>query len=496
MASGLKALHDIDRAIIKARKTVSKASVLPRRASSALADVSRKQAAAYDDIAKLRLQLIEDGQGGELGHIDRQAAKLLLAHDKEETYIMAKADKSLAKISTLESKRRSQETIVSKAIDAYDRRAEICQKNLVTNPEYVGLLTDVETAESTTERARAKHSLASEEVEEKGAPYRMDPYFQYLQARRYGTRKAKGWFFTKMLDGILARRGKYRDAALNYKRLTDIPLRLAGHVKALEVKEDGARLALKTAEEKALVREGVTKLKERSLAQQAILDKTDKQLEAQEQDHQSLRSQQTQMSAGDSAPYKKAIALLVGALKNKNLPDLRRLAAQTISNDDDRAIGRILELAQHARDLEEDQQEARRILHKYQGSLSELEQLRRKFKVSRYDAPSSSFPSGSLVNTLLGQLIAGILSGSDVWRQLERAQRTVRRHSDMDFGGIDWTEAMRLPRNSGGFGGGWGGGAPRRRTPRRRAPRRRAPRINLPRGGGRSGGGFRTGGGF
>ena len=209
------------------------------------------------------------------------------------------------------------------------------------------------------------------------------------------------------------------------------------------------------------------------------------------------------MSAGDSAPYKEAIALLVNTLERKDGPSLRRLAAQTVSRDDDRAVGDLIDLSRHARDLEEDQRESKKILGKYQKTLAELEALRRKFKNRRYDAPNSQFPGsfgGSLLGALLGQLIGGMLSSNDVWRKIERAQRTVRRRSGVDFGGIDWSEAMRLPRNSGGFGGGRGGSprrAPRRkpsaRMPRMpRAPRPRAPRI--PRG--RSGGGFRTGGGF
>ena len=516
MASGLKALHDIDRAISKARGSVSKAAKLPSQASSALADVSRKQLKAYESIAKVRLEMIEDGEGdGALGYVDRQAVKLLTAHEKEEQRLIEKADASLDKITALETARRAQEKTVEKAVLAYDKGAEACQNKLVINPDYIALINEAEDAEATTERAIAKQELAEGEVEEKGAPYRSDPYFQYLQKRRYGTKQAKGWFLTKMFDGILARRGRYRDAALNYQRLTDIPLRLARHVENLEVKEQGAQLALKTAEEDALVKAGVTKLKEKSLSAQVKLDAIDARLEAAETEHQNLRAAQSSISAGDSAPYKEAIALLVNTLERKDGPSLRRLAAQTISRDDDLAVGDLIDLSRHARDLEEDQRESKKILGKYQKTLGELEALRRKFKNRRYDAPNSQFPGsfgGSLLGSLLGQLIGGMLSSNDLWRQIERAQRTVRRRSDVDFGGIDWSEAMRLPRNSGGFGGGifggssggrssggWGGStrrAPRRRPRTRmpRAPRRRAPRARTPKR--KSSGGFRTGGGF
>lgn len=114
MASGRKTLHEIDRAIAQARANVSQASQLPGRASAALADVSRKQAASYEHIARLRLELIEKGSGGELGYVDRQAAKLLKAHEKEEGRLVVKADASLAKITKLEDERRAQESVVEK----------------------------------------------------------------------------------------------------------------------------------------------------------------------------------------------------------------------------------------------------------------------------------------------------------------------------------------------------------------------------------------------
>lgn len=496
MASGLKALHDIDKAIATARAHVTQAAKLPGRASESLAEVRRKRAKAYSEIAAVRLETIEDGDGdGALGYVDRQAEKLLAAHAKEEARLLRKADASLAKITKLEAARRAQEVVVEAAIKAYEKAADACQKKLKRDPDYQALERAEEVAETTILRARAKQELAEADVKEKGAPYRNDPYFNYLQRRRYGTKDAKGWFLTKWLDGILARRGNYREAALNYKKLTDIPGRLAGHVEDLIEKHQAAEQALEMAEQAALKREGVTKLKQASLSAQKKLDKIDRDIEQSEEEHQAIRSEQARVGSGDSAPYREAVELLVNTLKRKNLPGLKRLAAQTVSRDDDRAISHIVALNRQAEDLQDDQKEAQVLLEKYQDSLGNLEKLRRKFKNRRYDAPTSEFPSRGLIGTLLMQLVSGMVSSGEVWRQIERAQRTVqrRRNSGLGggFGGGDWGEAMRLPRRSGGMGGGWGGG---RSTRRRRSsiPRR----TSMPRAPRRSSGGFRTGGGF
>ncbi len=497
MASGRKTLHEIDSAIAKARTNVAKAAQMPGRVANALAQVNRKQANAYAQIAKVRLGIIEDDDannelGQDLRQVDKQVAKLLAVHNKQEARLLKKADDILAKITKLEDLRRIAEEDVEQAVRAYTDAAQAGRKKLLKDPKYQALLQAQETAEATIARAKAKQELAEADVSIKGAPYRADPFFTYLQDRRVGTKQAKGWFLTKWFDNILAKRGKYRDAALSYQRLQDIPVRLAAHVEDLNETHKAAQAAVQKAEKNHLVREGVTGLKKTSLAAQKRLEKIDRDIEANEERHEKIRAEQVQNGAGNSASYREAVDLLVNTLKRKNLPSLKRMAAQTVSEDDDLAILQIVELAETASELRDDAQEAKSLLEKYQDSLKDLERLRRKFKNRRFDAPSSTFPGANMVGPLLGQLLAGLLSSNDVWRQLERAQRTVRRQSrgyggdfgGIDFGGVDWGEAMRLPRNSGGFGGGR----------KRRASIPRMPRM--PRTSRRSGGGFRTGGGF
>jgi len=509
--SGLKTLHSIDKAIAKARKAVGEASVLPSRTSQALIDVQRQQASAYGQIASDRLDLLDQGEGGDLGYVDRQAAKLLDAHEAEEAKLAGKVVKSLARIETLEAERRKAEKATLKAVDSYDKAAADAEAKIIKDPDYVQQIARVETAESTVIRADEKLGIAREDEAEKGTPYRQDKFFNYLQARRYGTKEAKGWFLTKWLDGWVARKVDYRQAAENYRRLTAIPVRLEAHVQRLEDDAAAQREILQQLEADILKREGVTAKRTASLKAQKKLDEIDAKIEQAEDAHQALRSEQSDLTSGQSGPHKEAIALISEALQRKDLRSLRRLAAQTQTRDDDRAIEDLRELARTARDLGDDQAEARSLLKKYQKTLAELEAVRRRFKNNRYDAPSSVFNRGDLVGAMLGQVLAGMLSGDDLWQQIQRAQRTMRRYSDSDFGGIDWTEGLRLPRiqRRGGWGiqfptggtrrssGGWGsGGGSRRRTSIPRMPRQSLPKISFPKSGGRRSGGFRRGGGF
>jgi hypothetical protein len=504
MRTGLKTLHEIDAAISRARKAVGEASEIPARISDALVDVQRKQAAAYEQIAADRLGLIEAGAGGELGYVDRQAEKLLAAHADQEAQLRKKVTASVSEIEQLESKRRTQEKAVQKTVDAYDKAAADAELKILKDPIYMTQLQAVESAEAILSRASEKLELAREDEAEKGAPYRNDVFFSYLQKRGFGTSHAKGWFLTKILDRWVASLCGYQQAAENYHRLTAIPVRLERHIERLDVKAENEQLKLQTLEDEILRRDGVTAKHEASLDAQKKLEEIDAKLETAEEAHQALRQEQTRLTSGDTGPHKDAVKMLSDALQRKDLPSLRRLAAQTRTRDDDKAIEDLRGLARSARDLKDDQGEAKVLLEKYQRTLKDLEKVRRRFKSRRYDAPSSIFEREDLIGALLGQVLRGMLSGDDLWRQIQRAQRTMRRYSDNDFGGIDWTEGLRLPRQSrrrsggifSGSGGGWGNVGRSTRPARRRTSIPRAPRKSLPRISKRRSGGFRTGGGF
>lgn len=490
MKSGLQTLHEIDTAISKARKSVSKASEYPKRTADAMVDIRRKQTLAYDQIAKERLDLIDDGDGGDLGYVDRKAEKLLSAHSKEQAKAASRLDKAVAKIEKLEAERRAAEKDVQNAVDAYDKAAALAEKEILGDMAYMAALDRVEQAESTVIRAAEKLEMARQDETEKGTPYRNDPFFSYLQSRHYGTREAKGWFLTKWLDGRVASLIGYRKAAENYQRLRAIPQRLENHVKSLEDNVETTRDSLEKLEADMLESKGVTALHKASLKSQEKLDKIDEKIAGAEREYGEQRDLHHQYTTGEKGPYREAVEILSEALKRVKYRDLRRLAAQTTSRDDDHAIEDIIDMARAADELEDDQKEAKSLLRKYERTLKELEEIRRRFKSRRYDAPSSVFDN-DLLGALLIRVLAGALDGNSLWRQIERAQRTVRRYSDNDFGGIDWTEGLRLPRTSRSRR------SPRIRTSIPRMPRTRLPRMpKIPRSSGGRSGGFRTGGGF
>ena len=489
MLGGLNKLHNIDSAIAEARKSVSQASKMPEQISQALVEVKRQQSVAFDKIAAERLSFIESGQGGSLGYVDRQAEKLLAEHQENLIRLDNEIRQALAEIEKLENKRRKQENIVAKAVDRYDKAVASSEAKLLKDAYYMGQLERVETAETILVRAEQKHLLAQENEKRRSSTFTDDPFFAYLEKRNYGKKNAKGWGLTRWLDHWVARISNYRHASETHNRLKDIPLRLAQHVKILEENVEAAQLNLQSLEDEILKQDGVAGLYEKSISEQNILENIDSKIVDAEENNAALQGQHSDLSTQENSPYRAAIKLLSDNLQRLDQTSLSRLASQTQTREDDDAISDLRKLSREATDLADDQVSAREILKKHQKTLKELENVRQRFKSRRYDAPSSVFDREDILSVLLRQVVSGVLSGDDFWRQIQRAQRTARRYSDYDFGGGDWSEGLRLPRSN--RPGGWG------TTTRRRTSIPRQPRQSLPRStSNRRKGGFRTGGGF
>jgi len=490
MRSGQQTLHDIDRAISEARETLDRTATLSNQLSEERAAIERKRLDAVRVIASERINLLSAGEAEssrdrDIQRADRQAEELLENHAREIAALRQKADEAKANLERLEADRPELEDRVNAAIEAYDDAAAATQARLSEDDAYEAQLARVEEAEAVVDRAEQKRALAKGDETEKGEPYRADPLFFYLWKRHYGTKDYRGGMLTRMLDGWVAGLCDYRDAALNYKRLTEIPKRLAAHVASVEEKAQAERSALNALENAALERDGAATLRDTSLAEQARLDALDERIAAAEAEYREAFDAQTAATGRNSDAYNQALGVLTEALQYEDLPDLRVLAAQTRSLDDDDAIARLIRLEDDVDDLERNEEDAGALIEKYRRSLEDLEDVRGRFKNARYDAPSSEFPTGELIGSMLGQILAGALTSNDLWDHLRRGQRSVQRRADMDFGGPDWSDVFR-PSPSGRSGRSGGGGLTRpSRTPRQRSGRS-----------GSRGGGFRTGGGF
>jgi hypothetical protein len=171
------------------------------------------------------------------------------------------------------------------------------------------------------------------------------------------------------------------------------------------------------------------------------------------------------------------------ALGQKSMLELKDAAHQTVSEQDNRVVRELAELREQHGDLEEELRDHRRMHEAKLARLQEFEQMRRRFKLRRFDDIRSGFGNEGLVTAMLGQFLNGLINSDELWRVLDRHQRhrDVGAWPDFGSGGLGLPRSRRspwhFPRGRGGSSGG----------------------FRLPRSGGwrsRGGGNFRTGGGF
>ncbi len=489
MTSGRDVLHQIDASIAQARTGVADAGRAASERVTRFATIERAEADAYRRIAGIRMDHLKtEDLTRSLGKTDEEAERLIAAHEDHIDALARELVDARGEIERLEAERRRRESALDDAADLHEKAVDKTNQSLESDEAYLRMAKALEDANAVAERAASKLDIARTDRTEKGAPYEADPLFSYLWERKFGTRKYRAFFLFAALDRWVARIIRYRDARLNYARLLELPERLEEH--AARVKETAEEIAqgIERYEREALERDGVNKLRDRTKDARAALEKTDAAIAEAEALHRDAAARHADAAAGRDGPLEKARRLVAGALADRSIPDLKVLALETMTLEDDRLVDELVRLRRERMEIEESGRSFGRAASKQSNILSELETLRRRFKSARYDSPYSEFKDRGVVSVVLSELLRGAIREGEAWRRLQKTQRRRKRDWSDDFGGDEWREGFGLPQD-------WGN-APQIRFPR--TPRRpRAPRApRLPRAPRRRRGGFKTGGGF
>lgn len=521
MTTGRDALHRIDASIADARRILSSSSADAASDARAMASVEKTQADLLSAIAGIRVDhLAQNGDANNeaspsFGHIDEKAERLIADHDAHIEELSSALQSAETELRRLETDRRDAELAHTGAMENHEKAAEVTRLRLDKDDAFQDNAAGLEEANAILARARQKLSIAQQDRETKGVAFESDRLFTYLRDRKFATNDYRAFFLFAALDRWVAGLIRYRDHKLNYDRLLEIPERIGEHVERLEEKATSLAEDLEAYERAALEKDGVGKLRDNVARLHRQINALDDQISEAEDRYQRLAAQLKTAVDGNSGPLSEAQQLLTNAMSTLSIPDLKVLAAETETLDDDRMVERLIRVRREKMELQESRRAVAGTLDRHARTLSELEDVRRRFKSARFDSPYSEFSGRNSVGALLTEFLRGALSRDDLWRRIERSHRTRRRDWNNDMGGDPWRDGFGLPQDWGGsdWGGSWNGGkrgtsrsnSKRTRRPRRlpRIPRGpRAPRIRFPRGGGgrssggRRGGGFKTGGGF
>ncbi|HOZ27424.1 MAG TPA: hypothetical protein PLH23_09895 [Hyphomonadaceae bacterium] len=498
--SGRDALHRLDTLTSGAREEFDAAAQAAEGHSRRRTDLVRLRSEAYRELARMRLDVIKAGADDTLSAAEKEAERLLADHEKFLATIGGEVSQAESVLKDAEAKRRAGETEVDAALNAYETLTATVEQEVQSDPAYLGLKQGYEEARSVAVRAEQKLELAKTDRSEKGKPYEADPLFSYLWQRKFRTPEYRKGGVSRMLDNWVAKLCRYDEAYLNFARLTELPDRIAEHLASMRLEEAEAQAAIERFEAQRLEERGANKLAGELVHAREKLKALDADLAAVEAKHSELRLQQERAASGDAGPQEKARLVIEEGLAKASFPDLKVLAAETTTPDDDRIVDALIRLRTEELQLEVNWRNVEAMPARRRAGADTLEGVRRRFKDAGLDSPYVLILRGAFEAALEAYGKGPAPNGEALWRAIQATIRQAPRDDDDYFGGrrrgsnigvgevvagVILGEVIKhATRGSRWGGGGWGGGG--------------SSGGGSSSGGGRSGGfgggGFKTGG--
>ena len=490
LITGRDALHRLDELATGAREQFDLAARSADGYARRRTELTRLRAEGYRQLASMRLDVIKAGADAQLSAAESEAQRLLEKHEEFIANIGGDVAKAEQELAAVEAKRRAGEAEADAALHAYETLTEQVEKEVETDPAYVSLKQRFEDAKTIAIRAEQKVELAKTDRKEKGLPYETDPLFSYLWQRKFRTTEYRKGGLTRMLDGWVAKLCRYDEAYLNYARLVELPDRLAEHVANMRLEAAETEAAIDRFESQKLQERGAGALQAKVDEAKTKLSALDVELNAVAARHSELRLSQEKATSGDAGPLEQARRVIEDGLAKASFPDLKVLAAETTTPDDDRVVDVLIKLRTEELQMEVNWRNVDALPARRRVAADAMEQVRRRFKEAGLDSPYVLILRGAFEAAVQAYGQGPTADGDQLWRAITATVRQAPMQDDSYFGGrrrggnigiggviagAVLGEVLReLGRHSGGGrwgGGGWGGG-----------------------GGGSSGGGFGTGG--
>lgn len=499
MLSGRQALAQIATAERGEQTAVIELDAKLEELGQQLLALQRQRAEDLRALARLRLDLIDvHPLTGALDVAEQRVSERLREREQALATLAQALTAARAAHAAQAPARDAAAERLEQAAARLDEAEGMLQEQLGADPEYQALQARAEAAERQARHAAEKADASAAEQADKGGPYRADVLFMYLWERDHGGPADRAWGPIRWLDGKVAKLIGFADAAANYRRLLELPERLAEHAEVLAEQAEQAFEALRTRDEAARAATDIPALVAARDQEQAALDAVDEEMSAHAEQIQRLLAEEANFAAGEDEYSRQAIADLAAALANTDLEALRRAALATPFPDDDEIVARLQRADQEQRKLSFAIDGLRQTRLRHQERLGELAGLQQDFRRRRLDQSDVGFADGAMIALSLANFLNGMLNRRDLMRVLEQQQYRQPRRADPGFG-------------SGAFGRGspWGrsGGSTSRSSGRsssspssRRSSGGRTGGSSrsggFRTGGGSRGGGFRTGGGF
>ncbi len=424
MQSGRKVLNDLDETMRKARKHLDYMDRELQKSAQALALNTQTRARTLRKIAHFRLEAVARGElESALDAVDIEARAFLKSREDAITSLEAEITQAQAELDSLEHERNDIHDSVEGAARTVAETEAAAQARLENDTNYQALFKSVRDTDAQADAAVKKTAQAQADQQVKGAPYRADPLFTYLWDRKYGTSQYKANSLTRFLDNWVSRLCKFQSARKNYWMLLELPERLEEHAKTLRTKADDGLIELWKLE-RQLADAASIKATQTSLALvETEQDKADDRIIEVEETLRRLLESRGEFAAGADKYIRQSLTALAESMGTQEIDDLLAIAARTDTPEDDALVRKLDDLRDDEGDLRQELGEHRRLHASSVNRLTELEDLRRRFKSARYDDLRSGFPDNGLIGNMIGEMASGAVRRAALWEVMRREQR-------------------------------------------------------------------------
>lgn len=395
-----------------------------RRMGDELAAGRRARLAVFAGLARLRLKEIASGELLRcFDDTDRQVTEVLQVRKAAEKLLAGNLASAESALAAAEGERARQRSTVAAAAEAADCAATQAKARLDANEEYGSKLATAREAHAIADHAEAKAAAAEADRLVKTKPYDADPVFAYLWQKGYGTLAYRSSPLIRTLDGAVARASGYELLRRNYRLLHEIPRRLAEHARRMRLKANDSLSAARAFEAEAADAADVQSMQRAFAEAQRRLAEIDREIEEHEVAVDSAVESRGRFAAGEDEHSTRCTKLLVEAFERADMHELRKKAARTSIEDDDRLIAELERLEQEHSSRRQELIHFRRLHQMHRERTLGLEEVRRRFKRSCFDDVHSEFPNGPLIDTLLERFVTGSIGIDELWEGIARQQR-------------------------------------------------------------------------
>lgn len=431
IVSGRQTLDGIEQALKEVSEKVDRLKTELAKANEEKAGLIAKRLAAFEDLAKFQVKLaLVDGVIDEADRLSASVRSLLQARQKTVADLQHREADATAKRDALLAEQKTHHAEIERLEKRLDALGEKAKKLLSSQAAYRDHASRRDELQGMAAKASEKAEKAKREEELKGAPYREDPIFMYLWARKFGASEYEATGIIRYLDKWVARLISFTDARANFSMLTAIPQRLAEHAERLNAMLEDAQQAVDAMEaEKIHELAGANLISELHSAQEQR-DKAVAALETLNAELIETGKQLKLYAEGLDPTLSEAVGTTADFLDGQSVDRLLAEARRTPDVDDDAFVERIVKFAQELQRLERDMKARRENLDDAFARKEELLRIAAEFRRARYDAPGSVFEPGTGGEALLKMLLQGAINAAEYWARTRGNQRWRSRPGD------------------------------------------------------------------